>query len=513
MNEQKHKPGTKRRWVRHIGLTLLSLIALLAIFHRPIIFQRVKFFAKRLAKEQKLDLEFEVSGSLFTTLTIANLRAKPTGPGPVERLEIGTLKLRYSLIGLLRKGLPGLLKEVELHDVFATIDLARMVKPGQRTNPQPRGKFPAMFPDRVVLDNINCISRSPAGDAEIAGLGFQFAPEKVGALKIETLNLPGVRRWSGITAGVTFVGRNLVLSDLTLSPEILFGRVALDVSKLDSDEIATAIEGVCFGAPILLTAKVTDLNGTNRLQIRAESTGLPFDSVADYFNLKLPLHGALKQFAVTFEGVPDNPASWSGNIATKLDGIAFEKQQLGAASGTIEFAKGHAVVAMSNALDPGNSIALKADVVLLKSLDGFLKTSASGRLDLNARDLAALSKPLARQALGDLAAHVDFKLTNGQLAADITIDSEHLATGDVEATKLKLAIHVEKNISAQRQPAFADLVTNTRGSIAGLRYASFNTDAASLAISNRGTAVTLEALTLAKGTNSVALRGSSDAAA
>src|SRR4029453_1041002 len=96
-----------RRWLERIGLGLLALVVLLAIFHRPLFFEGTRYFIVRAAEQQHLDLTYEMSGSIFTTLSVSTLLGIPTEPGPVQRLEIGTLNLRYSLIGLIRHGLPG----------------------------------------------------------------------------------------------------------------------------------------------------------------------------------------------------------------------------------------------------------------------------------------------------------------------------------------------------------------------------------------------------------------------
>src|SRR5947207_1057386 len=107
-----------RRWLRFLVKLTLLLFGLLVLFHRPLIFRLTKYFVVRLAKEQNLALDYRIGGSIFTTLKITNLRANPTESGPVERLEIGTLNLRYSLVGWYRHGLPGLLEDVDLRDVY-----------------------------------------------------------------------------------------------------------------------------------------------------------------------------------------------------------------------------------------------------------------------------------------------------------------------------------------------------------------------------------------------------------
>ena len=60
-------PKRKRRWLRRVGFTLAALVTLLALFHRPLVFRGTKYFAVRLAKEQKLDLSYDIRGSIFTT--------------------------------------------------------------------------------------------------------------------------------------------------------------------------------------------------------------------------------------------------------------------------------------------------------------------------------------------------------------------------------------------------------------------------------------------------------------
>ena len=505
---QAPAPKRKRRWLRRLGLTLAALVLLLALFHRPLVFRGTKYFAVRLAKEQKLDLSYDISGSLFTTLTLVHLRAKPIEPGPIERLEVGTLNLRYSLTGLLRKGLPGLLKDLDLRDVFVVVDPAKSVPREKPVQAQKGVKFPAVFPERLNLQNINFISRSPTGDTELTEFYFNLDPVKPGVLKIKTLNIPGVRRWDDIAAGATFHDRHLVLNDLNLGPEIALKRVNLDASKLESAEVAFGMEGVLFGAPTTFAAKVTDLNETNRLNVRAESAGLAVDSVSAYLNLKLPLHGTLARLEVAFDGVPERPNSWAGKIETGFDGLAFDQQSLGAIAAKIDLGNGRVTVAVSDQWDARNSVALHAEAALPEKLDGFSKTSGSGRLDVKAADLAMLTKGLPQTADGDLAVRVDFKIDAGQLTAKAALDSNQLAVAGANLTKTNFTIDVEKNIAARTQPVFAGLVTQTRGSIAGVQFGDYSAEGFAVALGSRGAAVALETLTLTRAANSVSVQGS-----
>ena len=219
MNATSDMVKPRRRWLKRLGIGFLVLVVLLAIFHRPLFFEGTRYFIVRAAKQQHLDLSYDVSGSIFTTLTISNLRGVPTEQGPIQRLEVGTLNLRYSLIGLIRHGLPGLLKLVDVRDVHVEITPDEPLPPEKERKPQ-QFKFPALFPDLLNIENVNFIAHGPNGNTELEGFFLSLLPDRPGVLKIQTLDIPGVRRWSDISGATTFRDRNLMLTDLAIGSEI-----------------------------------------------------------------------------------------------------------------------------------------------------------------------------------------------------------------------------------------------------------------------------------------------------
>jgi len=72
------------------------------------------------------------------------------------------LNLRYSLIGLIRHGLPGFLKLVDIRNAYIEITPAEPLPPEKERKPQ-QFKFPALFPDTLNLENINFIAHGPTG--------------------------------------------------------------------------------------------------------------------------------------------------------------------------------------------------------------------------------------------------------------------------------------------------------------------------------------------------------------
>ena len=156
------------------------LVVALAIFHRPLFFEGTRYFIVRAAKQQHLDLSYDISGSIFTTLSVSNLQAIPTEPGPIQRLEIGMINLRYSLIGLIRDGLPGLLQLVDARNVYIEITPGEPLPPEKEKKPQ-QFKFPALFPESLNIENLNFIARGPKGNTELAGLFLSLLPDRPGS--------------------------------------------------------------------------------------------------------------------------------------------------------------------------------------------------------------------------------------------------------------------------------------------------------------------------------------------
>ncbi|HEY5707737.1 MAG TPA: translocation/assembly module TamB domain-containing protein [Terrimicrobiaceae bacterium] len=494
-----------RRWLQRIGLGLVAFVVLLTIFHRPLFFEGTRYFIVRAAKQQHLDLSYEVSGSIFTTLSISNLRGTPTEPGPVQRLEIGTLNLRYSLIGLFRHGLPGFLKLVDLRNAYIEITPGEPLPPEKEKEPQ-QLKFPALFPDLLNIENFNFIAHGANGSTELAGLFLSLLPDRSGILKIEALDIPGVRRWTGISGATTFRDRNLMLTDLEIGPEIALRSFNLDASKLDAGELALGLDGELFNARTTITARVSDLNATNRLNVKADIAGLFFDDLWKYLNLSIPLRGAVERLALTFEGEPGKPSGWSGNGDGQLSGVAYDRQPLGDMSLGVKLGNKQARIELSDRLDQENHIHLEADFALPETLNDFAKTSGAGRLEVFAPDLVALSLPV--DIIGDLTVNTDLQIVNGKLSAQAVFDSSALILPGTEATEAHFTASLEKDLAASPDaPFFETLVTHLDGGIKSLRLKNYVVDSLTLALSIREADVSLESLTFAKAANTASLQG------
>ena len=393
MNASSNKPKRRGRWLRWIGLALLLLLVLLALFHRPIFFEGTRYFIVRAAKQQHLDLSYDASGSIFTTLTISNLRGTPTEQGPIQRLEIGTLNLRYSLIGLIREGFPGLLKLVDIRDAYIEITPAEPLPADKERQPQ-QFKFPALFPDILNLENINFIAHGPNGNTELSGLFLSLLPDRPGVLKIETLDIPGVRRWTEISGATSFRDRNLIITDLIIGPEISLRKFNLNVSKLSEAELGLSLDGSLFDAPVSLSAQVSDLNASNRLNLKAESSALSLQRIWEYLNLTVPITGTLDRLMVSFQGEPAKPSSWTGQANVLLSGATYDRRALGGIALQLDMADQRVKATLVSQLDPENRIDVEADSTLPETFDDFDKVRLNLKAETSALSLQSIAEHL-----------------------------------------------------------------------------------------------------------------------
>ena len=76
---------------------MLVLLALVLIFHRPIIFRIGYAVANHYAAKENLKIDCTLEGTIFTGLVIRNLHVVPIGPTIVESIDVDYIRADYSL--------------------------------------------------------------------------------------------------------------------------------------------------------------------------------------------------------------------------------------------------------------------------------------------------------------------------------------------------------------------------------------------------------------------------------
>src|SRR5206468_5253887 len=189
-----------------IGLAIC--VGLLIIFHRPILLAIVRQVAVRYASKENLKMDFRLEGNPFSYLTIRNLHAVPTGPSAIESIDIDSLYVDYSLLGLARHGISHLLQDTELRGAQVVLNPARAPPPKPR--PKQKASLPSEFPSRIRLADATLIVRERPNDFVVEHADLDLNPRTQGELRIGRLQLPSGESWSRILGQTSYTDKNFI---------------------------------------------------------------------------------------------------------------------------------------------------------------------------------------------------------------------------------------------------------------------------------------------------------------
>ena len=130
--DDESKGATGASW-RRVRIGLAICVALLIIFHRPILLAIARQVALRYASKENLKIDFRLEGNPFSYLTIRNLHARRPGH---QRSSPSTWirSSRLQLAGFTRHGISHLLQNVEVRG--AQVVLIRHQPPPHKPRPK-----------------------------------------------------------------------------------------------------------------------------------------------------------------------------------------------------------------------------------------------------------------------------------------------------------------------------------------------------------------------------------------
>src|SRR5947199_8794118 len=145
--EKKSQPKGKRR--RRVWISIGIILALLIMFHRPILLASIHWFAVRAAAKENLKLDFCLEGSVLGGITIRNLHITPLKPeSPVESGDANYIRAEYDLFSLLGNK-ADLIELIEVRGAHFVIQ----PQPGAKPCPRPKKgqPVPVRLPHRERL--------------------------------------------------------------------------------------------------------------------------------------------------------------------------------------------------------------------------------------------------------------------------------------------------------------------------------------------------------------------------
>jgi hypothetical protein len=517
---EARQPRQRRHRARN---TLLILLALLGVFHRPLLISLVHAIAIKVAAAQNIRLSLDIEGTIFTNLSLKNIRALPNGhgPTPVESISIDEVTVRYSIVSLVRKGFSEFLSSYLLRNAYI------VVKPVEGTSEQKSDlastlhgliQQPALFSNRVEIDNLNLVAHIPDGEFAIKSLTLLLDPVLPGALDIGALEVPKVRTWTNLHASSTYANRDMILRGLELDPQIVIRKLELDASRRAEGINRLDVQGDVFGGSADFSLLVRELPGKHRnnvsnamAEIGSSITNLSLAKISGYFGVGTPAIGTVTDAAIHLTGDPNTPSSWTGSLNTDVGTVHAGSAVIDKANTRLDVSKGWATLG-ATVFSGSNSVTLGASGRLPDSLDGFAGAGLTGWLNISGADLHHLAGSIAG---GRVTGGGTFDLRSNTLRANLDVKAASVLTDDADLSSAEVKARITKLLpaagggpdAAPQPPPFEGLQTQLELHLVDVEAKGYAVDAVDAGVNTRDARVVLENLAIRRADDAASASG------
>ncbi len=505
--QEQHAPTKGKRW-RAVLITVGILLALLLLFHRPILLGAIHWIAVKAAAKQNLKLDFAVEGNVFSTITVRNLHITPTrAEAPIQTGDADFIRAEYDLFALVRGRQADALESVDVRNANFVINPP---KPAVKPSPPPNEKvsLPGMFPQRAKFDHVSVRVRNETNDLFIRDFNLELNPRAAGELRIEQVQLPSGQSWSRIAGTTSYENRNLVLLNLALNERTTLALVDVDASHIGAHQLEfrvdAAIEDGALSAQGQLREEARSLRVNSQIAIR----NLALESLRQ-FGMDESTRGKIENVTLNFSGLLSSPRTWvsAGNVLVhdlQLNGVTFDRvtAQLSARDGSATI-QPLDLVRASSALQARGDIQLPADIRQLGRSPAHLEITG------NDLDLAPITAAMPQPVSGHAQVNGAINIRDEQLSANLKLSSGGLRSGDTGLEKLEATVTCAKDMRPRRSdsPWFDGLRTSAVIHVTGPHNAELALDEISARLEQDGSDVAINKATLSRGPNLVTATG------
>jgi hypothetical protein len=506
--DDQAEPRRHGRFWRRVIAGLVVCVALLVIFHRPILLAIGQRIVLQYAAKENLKADFRVEGNPFGSVTIRNLHAFAVGPSEYETIDIDYLYLDYSLLGYARHGLPRLFKEVEARS--ANIVLNPSKAPLRPRPPHPKLKLPRFFPERLRATDTTYIVRNQPYDFVVGHADLELNPRTPGELRIETLQLPSGDTWSRISGQTSYTNKNLILRDLNLSDQEQLHFLQIDASQIDANYLAANINCTVGGGQISASAALTETKSSldTKLHLAAEKVA------AEALNkfLVIPenyLSGEIERLALDGTGAIDAPRTWSGTMSLQMNDV--HRDPINFDRGVVEISaeQGRGILRSADIVQDVNKFHFRGGIELPAIIEDFGRTPTNLEISGTAPDLKRLTAGTPVSLTGS--AHFDGRIdvVNATVEADLGVSAEAVGFQGGIIDKLNSRLRASKRVvrGDSKRPWFADLRTAMNFDLTSIRYRDYVVDSAEGSLNSSDDILGLDRLNLRRKQNELNARG------
>ena len=392
-------PPSRRGKVRQaIFRGTLLLLAGVILFHQPLLTAVLRQVAIRLAARENVRLEVDVGGSVWTRLTLKNLRATPTGSSPIDSITIEELQVEYSLPTLLRRGWRDFLTGYHLHNANLSLDAVRSNEEQKHKLAQVLHDIlqqPAMYSDRAQVENFNLTLRTPEGVYRWHGVEAWLDPVKPGFVRIAAMEIPRYGSWHDLHANATYFNRHLVMRDFNLGEQAQVARLELDASMRSKGIVYLSFEGRVLGGDLgLFLWQRERAGGESEAQLTASLSGLSLETLGRFIGQEAHVSGNITRAWVQLAGDPRHPAHWEGQSTILFEKVVWSGFTVDEVAGKASLARGVARIDAFQLSTGANRLNFTGELPLPHNFDRSHLPAMEAAFTLDAPELPRLHAAL-----------------------------------------------------------------------------------------------------------------------
>jgi autotransporter translocation and assembly factor TamB len=506
--EEDQARVTRHGLWRRVMIGLAVCVALLTIFHRPILLAIGRKIVVRYAAKENLKADFRVEGNPFGHVTIRNLHAFAVGPSRIESIDIDYLYLDYSLFGFARHGLPRLFNDVEARS--ASIVLNPSKAPLRPRPLHPQLKLPRFFPERLRAADLTFIVRNQPYDFVVGHADLDLNPRSPGELRIETLQLPSGDTWLRSSGQTSYANKNLILRDLNLSDQEQLHLLNVNASQIDANALSIVLKCTVGGGQISASAELTETKSSLDTKIHLGADKVAAEALNKF--VVFPenyLSGEIDRLALEGSGTIDAPRTWNGTLSLQLSDMHRPAINFDRAVATISAEHGRGFLRSADITEETNEFHLRGSMELPATFADFGRTPTNLEISGTAPDLERLTAGTTVALTGSAQFSGKIDIANATVDATLGVTGSAVGFQGGLIDKLSCTLRATKVVARgdTKRFWFADLRTAMEFNLTGIRYREYVVDSAEGSLNSSDDALGLDRLNLRRKENELSVHG------
>jgi hypothetical protein len=452
----------RRTWRWWTARALLALLALVLIFHRPILFRIARSYADGYAAKANLKIDCTLEGSIFTSVAIRKLHVSPIGPTIVESIDVDYIRADYSLWDWMRQGPTELLKNAEVRTARIVLDPAKASLKPKIPPPDERLRLFPVFPEQLLISDVSLLVRSTTEKPDFVLEHFTLGLDlkNPGELHAAILQIPNADAWRNISATTSYTNKNLVISGLKLDEQNQIRLIAFDASHIAARSLEVVLDASLAGGTVAGSLGLRETADSLNTKLRLVAENVSLDTLRGYLGRPPEfLAGDVQRLAIEADGTIDAPRTWTGSLQAQINNLRQENLFFDRVAVNATARDGVATVDSGEATNGLNKIGFKGTTKLPNHIREFGRYGASFEFSGSLPDLQSLTARFAQPISGVANITGTAEIKDAVLRADLAFSGGPFAYGDTGAAQVTGTVKASKQMppTNERKMYYTDL--------------------------------------------------------